>query len=312
MNLTKTAGMILATALGLTACASSGGSSGGNELAGSIQADGSSTVFPVTEAVAEEFRVEHPNVQITVGVSGTGGGFEKFCGGETDISNASRPIKDSEAANCAAAGIEFTELTVALDGLAVVVNPANDWVDCLTTAELSQIWAPGSKVSNWNQIRPGFPDQPLKLFGPGTDSGTFDYFTDEINGEEGASRSDYTASEDDNTLVTGVSGDKSALAYFGFAYFAENSDKLKLVAVDGGNGCVEPSDESVRDGSYSPLARPLFIYVKHAALAKPEVEAFVRFYIEHADDLVGDVGYTPVDEATIAEDMAELEAAINA
>lgn len=312
-NLTKISGMLLVGTMTLTACAgAAGGGAGGGDLSGAIQVDGSSTVFPVTEAVAEEFRTEQQAVQVTVGVSGTGGGFEKFCNGETDISDASRPIKAEEAAKCKAAGIEYSEFTVALDGLAVVVNPQNTFADCLTIEELNAIWRPGSKVKNWKQVRAGFPDLELKLYGPGTDSGTFDYFTGEINGEEGASRSDYTASEDDNTLVTGVAGDEGALGYFGYAYYGENQDKLRVLGIDGGQGCVTPSNETVRDGSYSPLARPLFIYVKHASLAKPEVEAFVRFYLDSADQLVGDVGYTPVDDATIAEDKAELDAAIAA
>lgn len=305
---TKFLSMSVLAALTLAACG--GGATSGAGLTGTIQIDGSSTVFPVTEAVAEEFQAGEPDVQVTVGVSGTGGGFEKFCSGETDFSNASREIKESEAAECAKNGVEYVEMTVAIDGLAVVVNPENDWATCLTTAELATIWGPKSSIKNWKDVRPGFPDQALKLYGPGTDSGTFDYFTETINGEDGASRIDYTASEDDNTLVIGVAGDKGALGYFGFAYYAENADKLKVLGIDGGHGCVEPSDETVVAGHYVPLSRPLFLYVKVEALARPEVEAFVRFYLETARELVADVGYSPASAETIAADLAEVEAAL--
>ena len=218
------------------------------------------------------FQQEHPGVQVTVGVSGTGGGFERFCRGETDLSNASRPIKDEEAAVCAENGVEHVELQVVNDALTVVVNRENDWIDCITTEQLHEIWKPGSDVDSWADVDPSFPDEELVLFGPGTDSGTFDYFTDEINGEEGASRSDYSASEDDNTIVTGVSGERGGLGYFGFSYYEENQDTLQALAVDGGEGCVEPSVETAQDGSYAPLSRPLFVYATEEALARPEVE----------------------------------------
>ena len=220
-------------------------------------------------------------MQVTVGVSGTGGGFERFCRGETDLSNASRPIKDEEATICKDAGIEYVEFQVANDALTVVVNKDNDWVDCLTTEQLKKIWEPDSKVNSWNEVDPSFPDEELKLFGPGTDSGTFDYFTGEINGEEGASRSDYAASEDDNTTVTGVAGEKGGLGYFGFSYFEENQDTLKALEIDGGDGCVAPSVATAQDGTYKPLSRPLFIYVKKESLARPEVEAFLRFMLDN-------------------------------
>ncbi len=280
------------------------------QLSGTIQIDGSSTVFPISEAVAEEFGREQRNVRVTVGVSGTGGGFKRFCAGETDISNASRPIKDSEKETCARAGIEWLELPVAFDGLSVMVNPENDFVDCLTVEELKRVWEPGSRINNWSQVRAEFPDQGLTLYGPGTDSGTFDYFTEAIVGEEDASRPDYTASEDDNVLVQGIAGDENALGYFGFAYYVENTDKLKLVAVDGGAGCVLPSEQTINDGTYSPLSRPIFIYVKKAALQRPEVAAFVRFYLENAPTLVQDVGYIPLPEADYQEGLTALEAAI--
>ena len=216
-------------------------------------------MFPVTEAVAEEFRKDNPNVQVNVGVSGTGGGFKRFTAGETEVTNASRPIKDSERAAAAENGIEFLELWVGIDGLSVMVNPGNDFVDCLTVEELKAIWEPGSTVDNWSQVRPGFPDQGIRLYGPGTDSGTFDYFTEEIVGEAQAARSDFVASEDDNVLVVGIN-DRTALDFFGYAYYAENPDKLKLVAIDAGGGCVTPTPATIESGQYQPLSRPLFIY----------------------------------------------------
>jgi phosphate transport system substrate-binding protein len=262
-------------------------------LSGSIPIDGSSTVFPVTEAVAEEFRKEQPNVQVTVGISGTGGGFTRFCRGETIISDASRPIKSSEADLCTAAGIQFIELPVVYDGLSVVVHPQNDWATCITVAELKKMWEPAAQgtVTRWNQVRASWPDQPIQLFGPGTDSGTFDYFTEAINGEAQKSRGDYTPSEDDNVLVQGVAGNRNALGYFGLAYLEENRGRIKGVQVDGGKGCIGPTAATVEDGSYSPLSRPLFIYVAKSAAERPEVKAFVDFYIANAAELGSDVGY---------------------
>jgi len=262
------------------------------KLSGSIAGDGSSTVFPITEAVAEEFGKIH-DVDVTVGISGTGGGFKKFCNGETDFSDASRPIKDEEKDACAASGIEYVEFQVAFDGLSILVNPSVDFVDCLTVDELASVWKPDSTVESWSDVRAEFPDEPLAghLYGPGTDSGTFDYFTDEINGEEGSSRADYTASEDDNVLVQGIAGDDTALGYFGFAYYENNQDKLKLLAVDDGAGCVTPSRETILDGTYSPLSRPLFVYVAKDALARPEVAEFMRFFLTDGVPLVAEVGY---------------------
>jgi phosphate transport system substrate-binding protein len=254
-------------------------------LSGQILIDGSSTVYPITSAAAEEFNQYAPNVRIPVGVSGTGGGFKKFCAGETDIQDASRPISPSEVEACAAKKIEYIELPVAYDGLAVVVNPQNDWVDHLTVAELKKIWEPEAqgKITNWNQVREGFPDRPLKLYGAGTDSGTFDYFTEAIVGKAKSSRGDYQASEDDNVLVQGVSGDVASLGYFGYAYVVENPGKIKAVPVDNGDGKpVAPSIESVKDGSYQPLSRPLFLYVKKEVAARPEVKAFVDFYLSES------------------------------
>jgi phosphate transport system substrate-binding protein len=284
--------------------------SGDGELSGRIEADGSSTVGPYTTAAAERFQRQESGVQITVGVSGTGGGFERFCRGETDLSNASRPIKDEEAEICADKGIEYVEFQVANDALTVVVNTENDWATCLTTEQLATIWGPGSKVDNWNQVDPSFPDQELKLFGPGTDSGTFDYFTDEINGEEGASRSDYAASEDDNTIVTGVSGEKGGLGYFGFSYFEENQDVLNAVEVDAGEGCVAPSVEAAQDGTYKPLSRPLFVYVKEEALARPEVEAFVRFILDNETEIAEASQFVPLTDDQLDKAKADLEAAL--
>jgi phosphate transport system substrate-binding protein len=284
--------------------------SGGGDLSGRIEADGSSTVGPYTTAAAEQFQAAQPDVQITVGVSGTGGGFERFCRGETDISNASRPIKDEEAAICADKGIEYVEFQVANDALTVVVNKDNDWVTCLTTDQLKKIWGPGSKVNNWNQIDSAFPDQELSLFGPGTDSGTFDYFTGEINGEEGASRSDCSASEDDNTIVTGVSGEKGGLGYFGFSYFEENQHSLKAVEIDGGDGCVAPSVETAQNGTYKPLSRPLFVYVKQDALARPEVEAFIRFLLENEKGIAEKSQFVPLTDVQLEQANTDLEAAV--
>jgi phosphate transport system substrate-binding protein len=302
-----------------TACSGSGGGASSaptatspreqtqtTSLSGTIEIDGSSTVFPITEAVAEEFRKLHQDVQINVGVSGTGGGFKRFAAGETDISDASRPIKQAEAEEAAKNGVEFIELTIAIDGLTVLVNPSNDFVSCLTVAELKAIWSPDSTISNWQNIRPGFPDRRLRLYGPGTDSGTFDYFTEVINGSARASRSDYTASEDDNVLVQGISGDKDALGYFGYAYYVENPGKLKAVAVDGGSGCVLPSDATIRSEEYSPLSRPLFIYVKKASLERPEVKAFLQFFMESGNDLVDEVGYIPLTDQEYADNLASI------
>lgn len=276
-------------------CGGGSSSNTDNALTGSIEIDGSSTVYPISEAIAEEFRTEAPDVRVTIGVSGTGGGFKKFSRGETVISDASRPIKEKEAQACQENGIEYVELEVAYDGLAVIANPQNDWCDHLTIEELKKIWQPEAQdvVKNWNQVRDGFPDAPINLFGPGTASGTFDYFTEAIVGESGKSRGDYMPSEDDHVLVQGVAGDKNALAFFGLAYFEENADKLKLIAVDGGEGPVKPSLETVMNGTYKPLSRPLFIYVNSEGAKRPEVVKFVEFYLSNAAHIAEDVGYVP-------------------
>jgi len=274
-------------------------------LSGTIEIDGSSTVFPITEAVAEEFRKIQPDVRVNVGISGTGGGFKRFTVGETDISDASRPIKASEVEVVQKNGIEYIEIRVATDGLAVVVNYGNDWVNYLTVEELKRIWEPDSPVQKWSDIRSGWPKRPITLYGPGTDSGTFDYFTEVIVGKEDASRADYTASEDDNVLVQGIAGDPNALGYFGYAYYAENRDRLKIVPIDSGKGPVTPTDETVKSGEYSPLSRPLFIYVNTESMKRAEVRAFVVFYLENADKLVTEVGYTPL-EASVYEEQLTM------
>jgi len=273
-------------------------------LSGTIEIDGSSTVFPISVAAAEIFREENPKVQIPVGISGTGGGMKRFIVGETTISNASRPIKEKESSVASENGIEFTELEIAFDGLSVVVNKTNNWVECLTTEELNMIWDTGSDVNSWNQIRPSFPDVKLNLYGPGTDSGTFDYFTDVINGEEGKTRADYTPSEDDNVLVMGVSGDKGALGYFGYAYYIENEEDLKLLSIDGGNGCISPSSSTINEGTYSPLSRPMYIYVNNSELSRPEVYEFLKFYLENGTMLAEEGGYVGLSEENYVESLS--------
>jgi phosphate transport system substrate-binding protein len=300
-------------ALGLAACGDSGGtgdsgSSGdGAQLSGTIRIDGSSTVGPLTEAAAEAFQGESSGVRVTVGTSGTGGGFEKLCAGETDISDASREIEDDEVAACRKKGIGYESFQVANDGIAVVTSSENDWARCLTVEQLRTIWNTGSKVDDWNQVDPSFADEQLTLYGPGTDSGTFDFFTDKINGEEGASRSDYNATEDDNVTVQGVSGDKGGLGYFGLSYYEQNRDKLAATEVDGGRGCVAPSTETVQDGTYTPLSRPLFIYVKSSSLRKPEVEAFVQYYLDNTADLAGQALFVPLTPAQQDELQPKLD-----
>lgn len=265
-------------------------------LEGNIKIDGSSTVYPITEAVAEEFRTQQPNVNVTVGVSGTGGGFNKFVRGETDISDASRPIKEQEAADCKKNNIGFVELEIGFDGLAVLVSKQNTWLKDITVEELKKIWEPEAqnKITRWNQIRPDWPAEEFHLYGPGTASGTFDYFTEVIVGKSGASRGDYTASEDDNVLVQGIAGDKNGLGFFGLAYYEENMDKLNIVGVHNGTDVVVPNLETVKNGSYRPLSRPVFIYVSDAAVKRPEVVKFVQFYLDNAAALVQDVGYIPL------------------
>lgn len=304
------AAAVLTLALALSACGGSNdeGTGGDSSLSGEVLVDGSSTVQPLTAAAGEFFAEEEPGVNVSVATSGTGGGFEVFCQGATDISNASRPIKDEEIALCEENGIEFTELQVATDALTVVVSADNDFVSCLTTEELATLWGPDAEgtVTTWDQVNPAFPAEEIELYGPGTDSGTFDYFTDEINGEEGVSRTDYNASEDDNVIVQGVSGSANAIGYFGYTYFEENADALKAVDIDSGAGCVAPSADAAQDGSYAPLARPLFIYVSGAAAAeKPEVAAFVDFYATNADRIAEAAQFIPLND----EQRGKLESA---
>lgn len=304
-------------ALGVAACGgddeepSNGGNSASagesnEELSGTIRIDGSSTVFPFAEAAGELFNEEQPNVQVTVGQSGTGGGFEKFCAGETDISNASRPIKDDEEVPvCEKNAVKFEEVQIANDGIAVVTNK-DVTVDCLTVEQLKQMWEPGSKVKNYSEV--GGPDSPLALFGPGTDSGTFDFFTDQINGEEGASREDYEASEDDNQLVTGVSGTAGGLGYFGFSYYEANADKLNLVGVgEDEASCKKPDPASIQDGSYKPLSRPLFMYPSDKALQRPEVKAFMEFVVNNQQAIAEAAGFVAMTEQQAADSKAEVD-----
>ncbi|MDA0733434.1 MAG: PstS family phosphate ABC transporter substrate-binding protein [Chloroflexi bacterium] len=271
--------------------------SGLSGLSGDVVIDGSSTVFPITEAVAEEFGIlTNQKVRVTVGISGTGGGFKKFCNSETQITNASRPIKGSEVELCGKAGIEFIEIPIAIDGITVMVNPDNDFVDCLTVAELHTMWSPESegKITNWNQVRSSWPNESVELYGPGVDSGTFDYFTETINGESQSSRGDFTASENDNVLVQGIAGGWYSTGYFGYAYYIENKDKLKAVAIDGGNGCITPTDETINNGTYAPLSRPLFIYVRKDAADAPQIREFVNYYLsDEGRQLAAEVGYIP-------------------
>jgi len=300
MKRTKLIGALMAIIV-LTSCGGSTSNESTTEsskMEGSVRIDGSSTVYPITEAIAEEFRIDQPNVKVTIGVSGTGGGFKKFSRGETDINDASRPIKDKEVKVCEENSINYVELTVAFDGLAVLVNKENTWVDYFTVEELKKIWEPSAQesITKWSQIREGWPEESFSLYGPGVASGTYDYFTEVIVGESGASRGDYTASEDDNVLVQGIAGDKNSIGFFGLAYFEENKDKLKLVGVDNGTGAVTPTTETVKSGVYAPLSRPIFIYVSNAGAKQAAVDAFVNFYMNNAGLLVSDIGYIALPE----------------
>lgn len=277
-------------------------------LKGEVEIDGSSTVYPLTEAAAEEFGKDNADVRVTVGVSGTGGGFKRFCNGETAISDASRPIKDEEAAACKAKGIEYTDLQVAYDGLSIVVSKDNDFIDHLTVEELNKIFVTGSTVKTWADVRAGWPAEEIKMYSPGADSGTYDYFNEEILEKKGI-RNDtqISFSEDDNTLVQGVEGSKDAIGYFGFAYYEENADKLKLVPVDAGKGAISPTVETIKDGTYAPLSRPLFIYVNKKELERPEVSAFVDYYINNIGDMAKEVGYVPLPDEKYDAEAAKLQ-----
>jgi phosphate transport system substrate-binding protein len=279
-------------------------------LSGRVVADGSSTVAPLVTLAAERFRKVEPDVDVTVGVSGTGGGLERFCAGETDLANASRPIEDDEKQACAKKRIQFRELQVANDGVSVVVHPDNAWAECLTVEQLKRIWEPGSKVDSWKDLDPSFPDEDIALFGPGTDSGTFDFFTEQIVGEEGKSRSDYSATEDDNVIVNGVSGQKGGLGYFGLSYYEQNKAKLKAVEIDGGDGCVAPSSATVQDGSYEPLSRPLLVYAKVESLdEKLQVSEFLSFLLEDQASLAEQSLYVPLTEEQAEKSFTVLEGA---
>jgi phosphate transport system substrate-binding protein len=317
--------LLLGTALVIAACgpgtASTTPTSAATQAAttapvsGTVTIDGSSTVYPITELAAEDFQTANSGVQVPVAFSGTGGGFKKFCVGETDINDASRPIKaddEGEGKACAANSIEYVELQIAIDGITVVVNPDNDFATCLTVEELKMIYGPdSSKDLKWSDVRAGFPAEPIERFMPGADSGTFDYFTETINGETDAATTFATQSEDDNTLVTGVAGDAHAIGFFGFAYYVENKDKLKAVAIDGGSGCVDPTDETINDGTYKPLSRPLFIYPNVGeAKTRPELKAFVDFYLANASDFSTQVGYIAAPDDLLASEKAEWIAAI--
>ena len=332
-NRVRTGAALAATAVLVAACgggaspAPTTGSTGGATnapatqgatqaaLSGTVTVDGSSTVYPITEFAAADFQTANPGVQVAVALSGTGGGFQKFCRGETDINDASRPIDQEdpeEGVACETNGVEWVELQIAIDGLSVVVNPANTWATCLTVAELSTIYGPDSPEDlSWADVRAGFPDQPVVRFMPGADSGTFDYFTDEINGEGGLSTSHGEQSEDDNVLVTGVGGDSNAIGYFGYAYYTENSDKVKAIGVDGGDGCVEPTPETINGGTYVPLSRPLFIYPDVGkAKERQELKGFVDFYFDNLDALVTETGYITIPADVLAAERAEWEAAV--
>jgi phosphate transport system substrate-binding protein len=310
MKKTKIIGMIAAVLLGFTACNNSGTKNSGSseKMTGEIKIDGSSTVFPISSAIAEEFRKDQPDVKVTVGESGTGGGMKKFTVGETDISDASRPIKPAEDSIAKANKIEYIVLQLAYDGITVIANPANKFLENITLAELKKLWEPAAqgKIKKWNQVNPAWPAEEVHLYGPSTSNGTFDYFTEEIIGAAGKSRGDYTASATDNVLVEGIAGDKNAIGYFGMAYYENNKDKLKLVKVEG----VSPSEETVMNGTYKPLSRPLFIYVNKKSLQKPEVKAFVKYYIDNVKAIAGDVGYIPMHDDEYAKTQKVFEEAI--
>ena len=296
---------------GSTASSQPAASGGYASLSGDIDVDGSSTVFPIAEAVAEEFgKLTNGNVRVTVGVSGTGGGFKKFCNGEIDVSDASRPIKASEVQLCADAGIEYIEIPVAIDGLTVIVNKDNDWVQCMTVDELHTMWAPESEdlITKWDQVRPGWPNDDMEMYAPGVDSGTFDYFTETVNGAGGASRGDFTASEDDNLIIQGISGGRNGVGYLGYSYYVENADKLKAVEIDGGSGCIAPTDEAINNGAYAPLSRPLFIYVRADAAGAPHIAEFVRYYLgQEGQALAAEVGYIPYPQKVYDLALAKFE-----
>lgn len=297
---------LVIAALLVTACGGAKPDAGAAKLTGEVKIDGSSTVFPITEAIAEDFQGQYPGVKVPVGVSGSSGGFKKWVRGEIDINNSSRAIKESEINDAKTAGVQPIELPVAYDGLSVIVNKDNTWMQCITMAELKKLWDTGSTVKRWSEVNPAWPGEEVKLYGPGTDSGTFEYFTEHVNGKAGRSRADYTASEDDNVLVQGVSGNKNAMGYFGYAYYLENKDKIRAVAVDGGKGCVEPNDTTIADLSY-PIARLIYIYPSTKSLERPEVKEFVTYYLKNAPKIAAEVGYTALPQQMYEEGLAKLK-----
>jgi len=302
----------LVVAVGAVAAASLAGAASLNaqpkkNLSGNIKIDGSSTVYPITEAVVEEFKKTADKVNVTVGISGTGGGFKKFCAGETDISDASRPIKKEEHDKAVENKIEYIELPVAFDGLSIVVNKKNTWVDKLTIDEIKKLFTTAGNAKSWKDVRATFPDKPIKFFAPGTDSGTFDYFKEVIAGKDGSIRSDMSVSEDDNVLVKGVEGDEGAIGFFGFAYYIENKAKLNIVPIDGGKGAITPTHDTITDGTYAPFSRPLFIYVNKKAAARAEVKEFVDFYLDKVSDMVDEVGYVQIPSEVISRAKANFK-----
>jgi phosphate transport system substrate-binding protein len=303
-KLIKLSTLLAIVAFVAISCKNQPGKSSKEALSGTIMIDGSSTVYPLSEAVAEEFRTDYPDVNVAIGSSGTGAGFKKFARGETDISDASRPVKESEIKACTENNISYQEIMVALDGISILVNPENTWIQDITVEELKKIWETNSPVKKWSDIHPEWPSEDIHLYGPNTAHGTYDFFTEVILGESGASRADYNAVADYNVGIQGISTDKYALGYFGLAYYEENKDKLKLVGVDNGNGPVKPSLETVKNGTYAPLSRPLFIYVNNASAAKKEVVKFVSFFIENAGELAKEVGYIPLPQEEYANQLA--------
>lgn len=301
-----TIGALLVGSVGLLA-GCGGSDTASTKLSGEIKVDGSSTVAPITEAIAEEFNKENPNVKIPVGVSGTGGGFKRFVVGETDVQDASRPIKDSEKELTEKNSVTYTDLTVAYDGITVAVSKDNDFVDSLTVDELKKMWEPNSTIKTWKDLRPEWPAEEIKFYTPGPDSGTFEFFTEAIVHEAKAMRSDVNPSEDDNVLVQGVAGDKNAVGFFGFSYYKENQDKLKAVKIDAGKGSIEPTFETIKDGSYAPLSRPIFIYVNNKSLERPEVKAFIEYYLENAEVIVPEVGYIPLEADAYTKELDKIK-----
>ena len=298
--MTKRLALALVAVFAVAALGAAAGEAGSSRLKGTITADGSSTVAPYTTAAAEGFHRRYPGVNVTVGISGTGGGFERFCRGEIDLANASRGIRAAESKACADKGIKWIAFTVANDGIAIVVNKSNTWARCLTVAQLHEMWKPGSRANNWRDISPSFPDQSLRLFGPGTDSGTFDFFTEKINGRARSSRSDYFPSENDNIIVQGVSGERGGLGYFGLSYYEENKTRLNLVRVDGGNGCIAPTRKTVQSKRYKPLSRPLFIYVKKTSFVKAPVHAFIGYILKNEREIARRSRFVPLTDAQLA------------